>query len=89
MKLKKDFELKNIAGSFVVFPVGEKAVDFNGMLTLNETGAFLWEKLTVGADKDGLVHSLCEEYRVDEKTAAEDIDVFIQKLTDIGCLDLQ
>ena len=45
MKLKDGFLLKEIAGSWVVVPVGEQVVDFQMMITLNETGAFLWEKL--------------------------------------------
>lgn len=88
MKLNQDFELKHIAGSYIVFPVGKKIVDFNGMLNLNETGAFLWEKLKSGADRQGLVESLCAEYAIDSETAGEDIDAFLKKLSDIGCLDL-
>lgn len=88
MTLKKDFELKEIAGSFVVFPVGSMAIDFNGMLTLNETGAFLWEKLKSGADKQQLLDAICAEYSVDTDTATADIDAFLQKLDRIGCLDL-
>ena len=88
MTIKNDFELKEIAGSFVVFPVGVAAIDFNGMLTLNETGAFLWNKLKNGADKEELVDAICAEYSVDSATAGADIDAFLQKLNDIGCLDL-
>ena len=88
MTIKKDFELKEIAGSFVVFPVGVAAIDFNGMLTLNETGALLWNKLKTGADKEALVDAICAEYSIDSATAGADIDAFLQKLNDIGCLDL-
>ena len=45
MTLKKGFMLRSIAGTHVVIPLGERVVDFNGILTLNETGAFLWELL--------------------------------------------
>ena len=61
MKIKKDFVLKNVAGNFVVFPVGEATVDFRGMLALNETGAFLWEKLADGTTKNELCTALCIE----------------------------
>lgn len=88
MTLNKDFELKEIAGSYVVFPVGEKAINFNGMLSLNATGAFLWRKIESGADKQQLVEAVCAEYSIDADTASADIDEFLQKLIDIGCLDL-
>ena len=88
MKLNQDFELKHIAGSYIVFPVGKKIVDFNGMLNLNETGAFLWDKLKEGADKNGMIDAICAEYAIDRDTASADIDAFLQKLSGIGCLDL-
>lgn len=40
MKIKEGFAKRNIAGSEIVVPVGKKALEFNGMVTLNETGAF-------------------------------------------------
>lgn len=39
MKIKKDFMLREIVGTWIVVPLGERVVDFNGMVTLNETGA--------------------------------------------------
>ena len=42
MKVKEDFLLREVAGCYVVVPVGKATVDFNGMLNLNDTGAFLW-----------------------------------------------
>jgi hypothetical protein len=88
MKLKKDFVLKNVAGNFVVFPVGEATVDFRGMLALNETGAFLWEKLADGSTKNELCTALCNEYDIDSATAQADVDSFIKKLEDAGCIEL-
>lgn len=87
MKIKADFELKEIAGSYVVFPMGETAMDFNGMITLNETGAFLWNKLLDGADKQVLCDALCAEYNIDAATATEDVEAYLKKLTDIGCIE--
>ena len=88
MKIKNDFELREIAGSYVVFPMGATAMDFNGMITLNETGAFLWNKLLEGADKQSLCDALCAEYEIDAATAMPDIEAYLQKLTDINCLDI-
>ena len=86
MKIKNDFELREIAGTYVVFPVGEN-FDFNAMITLNDTGAFLWQKLLDGATKESLCDALCTEYDIDSATAMADIEAYIAKLLDIGCLD--
>ena len=45
MKIKDGFILKEMAGSWVVVPVGENMVNFQMMMTLNESGAFLWNQL--------------------------------------------
>ena len=80
MKIKEGFLLRNVAGSFVVVPVGQATLDFNGMMNLNETGAFLFEKMIDGTTRDELIEALRGEYDVDEATAAEDVDAFIAKV---------
>lgn len=87
MKVKSDFLLKQIAGSYVVVPVRSRAVDFSGIIKLSESGAFLWEILAGGATRDELVARLLEEYDVDEATAAADVDRFLAKLKEADLLD--
>lgn len=87
MKLKRDFILKRIAGSYVVVPVRQQAVDFSGIIKLSETGAFLWKNLENGADREELVSKLLDEYMVDEATAAADVDRFIERLNEVGLLE--
>ena len=45
MKIQPGFTLKEVADSFVIVPTGSNIVDFSAMITINETGAFLWECL--------------------------------------------
>ena len=80
MKIKEGFILRNVAGSFVVVPIGEATLDFNGMMNLNETGAFLFEKMIDGITREDLIKALTEEYDVDEETATADMDAFIEKV---------
>ncbi len=80
MKIKEGFILRNVAGSFVVVPIGEATLDFNGMMNLNETGAFLFEKMIEGISREDLIKALTDEYDVDEETAAQDVDAFIEKV---------
>jgi hypothetical protein len=78
MKTKQGFMLRNVAGKDIVIGVGEAAVDFNGLISLNETGAFLWKILENGAEYDELVQKLLAEYDTDEKSAREGIDAFLK-----------
>ena len=84
MKIKDGFVLREVAGSFIVVAVGEAVKNFNGIINLNETGAFLWKILESGGTKEELVAKLCEEYEVDETTAATDVDKFVQNLSEAG-----
>ena len=80
MKIKDNFILRKVADSYVVVPVGRLTLDFNGIITLNETGAFLFELLQKGADREELIDRLLAEYDVTPERAAADVDVFIEKV---------
>lgn len=87
MKIKDNFVLKKIAGSYVVVPVRTRAVDFSGIIKLSESGALLWEQLMKGAERDDLIAKLLEEYEVDEPMAAADVDRFIDNLREADLLE--
>ena len=85
MKLKEGFLLRQVAGQTVVLPTGDE-LDLNMMITLNDTGAFLWERLQDETTEDALVEALLGEYDVDEATARKSVAAFVQKLNDNGFL---
>ena len=86
MKLKDGFFMRQIAGQTVVLPGGD-VLELNMMITLNETGAFLWERLNEDTCVEALVAALLGEYDVDEKTARQAVEAFVQKLNDHGFLE--
>lgn len=79
MKLREGFLLREIAGDTVVIPTGE-TVDLNMMITLNETGRFLWQRLETETDEASLTAALLAEYDVDELTAQTHVAAFVRKL---------
>ena len=85
LKLKDGFILRQIAGETMVIPSGSE-LDLNMMITLNETGRFLWERLQNGTTEDALVAALLEEYDVDEATARKQVVKFVEKLNGNGFL---
>ncbi len=87
MKIKSDFIIKEISGSTVVIPVGDRIVDFNGMLKLNATGAFLFNILKDDTTEEVLVSKLLEEYDVPEAKAKEDVTAFINKLKEADIIE--
>lgn len=85
MKLKEGFMLKEVAGSYIVIPVGQ--IDFTAMITVNETGAFLWERLMNHTTIEELCADMVREYNIDESTAKRDIEAFIKILSDNNLLE--
>lgn len=87
MKIKNDFIVKEISGSTVVIPVGNRVADFNGMLKLNETGVFLFNLLKNDTTIEALVQSLVDEYEVTKEKANEDVVSFVNKLKEADIIE--
>ena len=87
MKIKEGFILRNVAGSNVVVPVGQATVDFNGMMSLNDTGAFLFDKLTKGITEEQLIRDLMDEYSIDKELATKYVKDFIEKVESEGLFE--
>ena len=86
MKVDKEFVLREIAGDYIIIPTGKTVLDFNGLITVNEVGASLWNKLQEEVSIDELVKGILEEYEVEEDVAREDIQEFLATLDKNGIL---
>lgn len=84
MKIQKDFILREIAGDFVLVPTGNTAMEFNGLIAINEIGAFLWKNLQSEITREQLVQKVLEEYEIDSETVKKDVDQFLSKLVNAG-----
>lgn len=72
--------MREIAGEYILIPVGAAAVEFQGIMTLNESGLFLWRMLQEECTEEKLVLALTEEYEVDIPTAQADVKKFLFQL---------
>lgn len=79
MKTKSGFILRAVGDNYIIVPVGAEAQKFNGIIKLNSTGKFLWEKLEKGTSEEELVKTLVAEYEIDEETAKKDVEAFVKK----------
>ena len=87
MKVKPGFILREVADTYVVLPVGDAVMKFNGMLSLNETGVVLWRQLEQGAEMTDLVKALVERYGIEEEKAQRDVAAFLEALSPVDCLE--
>ena len=85
MKIKEGYLLREVAGSNIVVPIGEGELNFSGVITLNDVGAFFWRNLEKGCTKEELL--IAKEHEIDRETASSDIDEFVGKLKEAGLLE--
>lgn len=85
MRIKEGFVVREVAGETIALPTGDNA-SLNMMISLNDTGAFLWRKLDQENTEESLVEALLNEYDVDEASARNSIKAFIQTLRANGFL---
>lgn len=89
MKVKKGFNLRNVCGEYVVVAEGKENIDFCNIISMNETSAYLWEKVS-GCDSftaDDMVKFLIEEYDVDADTALSDSTTLAQQWLEAGIIE--
>ena len=82
MKIKEGFIIKKLGIGYVVVTVGNASKDFNGLIRLNETGAFLWKSIQDGTDsREKLIQAMLECYEdLDQETAEKDLDEFLGRI---------
>ena len=87
MQVSKDYLLRTIAGETILIPSGAAAQKFNGLVTVNSLGAFIWNALSQPTDLDTLVCRITDEYEVDAETARRDAEEFLSELRRLGALE--
>lgn len=81
LKTRKGFLLRRLGDEYMAVAVGEASKSFNGMIRLNDTGAFYWKELEKGSSEDELTAKTLEHYEgVDEATARRDVQEFLKNI---------
>lgn len=86
MKIKDGFELRKFGGKWLAVTVDEAADEKNVLVTLNETGAFVWGILRTESEYSDIVSKIVENYEVDEAVAEKDLDNFLRICRENGIL---
>lgn len=86
MKVSSDFVLREIAGEFILVPVGSAAARFNGLITLNETARTIFLALAQERTVEELTDAVTAEYEVDRETARADVEEFLEQLRQVDAL---
>lgn len=84
MKIKNGFILRKVPGMNLVMPTGKNVKEFNGSLMLNDTGAFIFERLQKGSTQEEIIDALTQEYDVSLDTVSADVQKTIDSLIEAG-----
>ena len=88
MKIKDGFTLRTICGEHIVIGEGLAQVNFNKMLSLNGSAAYLWEQLK-GKEftEEDAVQLLKDKYDVTPERALEDVKKLLEEWKKQGVVE--
>ena len=88
MKIKDGFKLRTLGTEYIVTAEGEKQINFNKIIFLNSSAAFLWKNIE-GRDftATDLADLLTGEYDVDRERALEDSKTIAAKWIEAGIVE--
>lgn len=85
MRIKKGFKLREIMGEFAVIGEGLEQVNFNKIISLNATAAYIWKEIEGKEfDADMVAELLLAKYDVEEDLARKDAAALVQKIVENG-----
>ena len=78
MKIKEGYRLRKVGNNSIVVAVG--GINFTGLITVNETGTFIWKMLENGAEPIAVVEALAKECEVNPADIQDEVYAFLEKL---------
>lgn len=75
---------RNVAGEDILIPIGDSALEHNGLFVLTPTGAEIWDALVEGKPLEEIAANMAEEYGIDTETIRKDVLGLIEKLAQLG-----
>ncbi|MFI3293621.1 MAG: PqqD family protein [Rikenellaceae bacterium] len=88
MKIIEGFTLRSVAGEMIVSGESIAQINFNKLIALNESAAYLWGKV-VGSDftVEMLAELLVAEYEIDPEVALADATAVAKSWADVGLIE--
>ena len=87
MKIKEGYVLKSVAGSNVVIATGSERMEFNGVITFNDTGAEIFNMLNGTYTVEEIIEKIVKDYEIPYETAKTDVENLIEKMRSQGLIE--
>ena len=86
MRVKDGFILRKVGKQYVAAATGEASRNFNGMLRMNDEGAFAFELLKNDITEQALLSALLEKFGGDEAETSSGLALFLERLREADAL---
>lgn len=87
MKIKDGYILKKVAGENIVIATGEARLSFNGIITFNEVGAEVFERLDGTRTLEQITDEIASIYNAPREIIESDIKKLIEKMKNQGLVE--
>ena len=85
---EKELVTREVAGERIIVPIKGHVGDLEGVYTLNELGAMIWQLINGQTTARELAEAVKNEYDVGAAEAEKDVVDFLQSLEDAGLIGL-
>ena len=88
MKIREGFKMRKLGREHILVAEGSGLVNFNRMVSFNDTAAYLWEALT-GREfaVEDIRQLILDRYEVDERTADADAAKLARSWAEAGLIE--
>jgi hypothetical protein len=76
----KSIVTRKTGDEYILVPITNNIADMNSVYTLNETGAFIWDRIDGKKNVAEIITALTEEYDIDKQSAEKDVYSFIENM---------
>ncbi|WP_455540016.1 PqqD family protein [Terrisporobacter sp.] len=80
MEIKRDFNLRKIAGEYILMPKKTSDEDYKGLISLNEVEALVWKNLEGCKNEEEILSLITDTYTVKKSDAKKDLGDFLKQL---------
>ncbi|MGN0476913.1 MAG: PqqD family protein [Ruminococcus sp.] len=87
MKIKEGYAVRQMGEQYIVVALDNEMDEYNGMITLNNSGYYIWNKLKNDIPYDDLLSDLTEKYDAPVEVIKADLDAFLENAKRVNILE--
>ena len=87
MRIRGEYVLREIGGDHILIPIGNTAMEMNGLITMDEVGIEIWKGIEKHLSEREILQDILDKYEVEAEEAERDMMDFIKKLKDADLVE--